>query len=612
MREQYPHMLPKQMECSFEHALDLNVKGYGVYYYPNGVSKEAYERIPANPDTGRKQFIKAHDIDTFEYVFADFDMKQGGYASKDEFIGAVSSILPPSMILDSGNGVHSYWKVSDLDAMSYLKLSRRLCRSLNTDPAVSQLKQLMRVPGTVNTKDPENGRLCEILYRDETALYTCEQLDAALPQLTLEDAEYCQQHYDNAYKLDSKANSVDEKLPAKFCKLLASNSEVKAIWSGDTDDRSRSDHRLGHLLFAGGFTKAEAMSVLVNCAKALSRAPMHRIGYAQSIVEKIWTFEEQVDSPLNLSSSVADILSKSGDEITGTRFPCWKYLDDTEKGFKLGQVIGLVAGSGVGKTSVALNMFQGFVQFNPDYEHFFISLEQPKREIAERWATMCGANTRLHDKVHIIDNYEYDEHGDIKDFRDLSLQTIKEYLIKFQASTGKKAGCVVVDHIGVLANNDKMGQDEGVKKLCKQMKAFASQTNTMLVMQSQTSREKAGIGDLELNKDAAFGTSTFENYCDYLITLWQPLKRCYDEGAPTVCAYKFCKIRHKRPKDVIREDRRYAVIYDGDSECLRELMQDEETSFDFFKTQAANLRKQDRKTEVVPYKSVKWETISGV
>ena len=160
----------------------------------------------------------------------------------------------------------------------------------------------------------------------------------------------------------------------------------------------------------------------------------------------------------------------------------------------------------------------------------------------------------------------------------------------------------------MLSNNDKFGQDEGIKKLCKEMKAFAAQTNTLLIMQSQTSREKAGIGDLELNKDAAFGTSIFENFCDFLITIWQPVKRMYQEGAPTVTAFKFCKIRHKKQnKDVIKEDTCYKLIFDPNNEKLRELTEEEDKAFKFFLAKCTNKRKNDRKTELVDYKPIKVE-----
>jgi hypothetical protein len=245
-------------------------------------------------------------------------------------------------------------------------------------------------------------------------------------------------------------------------------------------------------------------------------------------------------------------------------------------------------------------MFMGFVESNPEYEHFFVSLEQPAHEIASRWQKMCGENTHLHNKVHVISNYDANSN-----FRNLSLTTLKDYLIKFQVDSNKKIGCVVIDHIGVL---DLEGGD--LISVCKSMKTFAVQTNSLLIMQSQTSREKAGIGDLELNKDAAFGTVFFESYCDYLVTVWQPLKRCYKiEGCPTVTAFKFCKIRHKtHGVDVIQEDVPYTMYFDPKNERLRYFTQDEEKSLKYFNNQATNIRKNDRKTDLVIYTSIKQPT----
>lgn len=583
-------IFPKEGEFTQEQIEEFNAQGHGVYYFPN---------YPSVYDPAVK--VDGSQIDTFEWVFVDCDVKDGVY-TKESFLDKIlESPIGPTKLVDSGRGVHVYWEVSDLDAMSYLKLQRRLARHFNTDENVSKLCQLMRLPGTVNTKDEDNMVLCEVLY-ETGEIYTCEQLDAFLPPITHQDEQYCLNHYDKTYNLDRKNTKVDDTLPIKFCQLLKNNTEVKDIWSGNTDDRSKGDYRLGHIMFASGFTKDEARSVLVNSIKAICRAPRHRVGYADGIIDKIWTFEEQPKATNALSTSVLDILTKCGDNIKGTRFPCFSYLDNTVNGFRLGQVLGLVAGVGVGKTSVALNMFYGFAQSNPDMDHMFISLEQPQNEIAERWKLMCGEDTRLHSKVHVISNYD-----DAGAYRNLSLGEIKDYILEFQASTGRKVGCVVIDHIGVLKKSSKEGR-QSIEDICHQMKAFAVQTNTFLVMQSQAPREKAGIGDLELNKDAAYGTVFFESYLDFLLTAWQPLKRGYDnDKCPLVTAYKFCKIRHKRPGDVIREDIRYRVVYNPHNGHLRTLTQVDETAFDYFNTVCINLRKQDRKVEVIPYVSVRWE-----
>lgn len=571
-----------------------NEQFYNIYFLPN---------CPSLYDPSVT--VDGSHIDTFRYVFADMDLKDGTYSSKDAFIDTLDAFpLVPSFIVDSGHGIHCYWQVSDLDAMSFLKLQRRIIREFNTDEAVAKIYQLMRVPGYKNTKKQHEMSRCDILAQTAN-IYTCEELDRVLPPGTLEDDSYCKSHYDKTYRIQDTQIKVKEELPKKFGDLLLNNKEAREIWCGDSEDRSKADYRLGHLMFANGFTKDEGMSVLVNSAKALARAPIHRIGYAQGIIEKIWTFELAPDkSKTKISSTVREILERSGDDLKGTRFPCWKYIDDTHHGFRLGQVIGLVAGSGVGKTAIALNMFLGFVRSNPDYEHFFIPLEQPANEIADRWKTLVGKETALYDKVHVISNYD-----DTGNFRHLSFDEIRQYLMKFKEETGKQIGCVVIDHIGALKKKGKDGENQDLMTICHEMKAFAIQTNTLLVMQSQSSREKAGIGDLELNKDAAYGTMYFEAYCDYLITLWQPLKRCYsEEGCPTVTAFKFCKIRHKKNKlDVIQEDVRYMMVFDGETERLRGMTEKEEEAFKFWNNKCTNARKVDRKTDIMPYNSRKVE-----
>lgn len=591
LKAERPDLKTKEGFFTDKQIKDYNAQGYNVYFLPN----HPREYPTSGPVDGTH-------IDVFNCVFVDCDIKDRVYSNKDAFLEALGAAeIYPSKIIDSGNGIHVYWNISNLDAMSYLRFQRRLMRLFKTDESVATLYQLMRLPNTMNTKVKGAYVKCETLLVSDWVTYTAEEFDKLLPPITTEDEAYCIQHYEKTFNINQDNTPISDELPSKFGKLLRDNIEAKDLWAGNTDDRSKGDFRLGHIMFASGFTKDEALSVLINSAKALQRAPVHRRNYAVNIVDKIWTFElaDNKDG-LNLSSSVKDILQRAGSALKGTPFRCHPRIDNTEGGFRLGQVIGLVAGSGVGKTAFSLNMFQWFVQTNPDYHHFFVPLEQTDKEIADRWQTMCQGDTRLHDKVHILSNY--DENGN---FRHLSFDEIREYIEKFQATTKFKVGCVVVDHIGALKKKNSNDENQDLMAICHQMKAFAVQTNTLLVMQSQTSREKAGIGDLELNKDAAYGTSTFEWYCDFLITLWQPLKRCHSEqSCPTVTAFKFCKIRHKKKQDAIKEDVPYYLSFDSDTEQMYDMTQDQIVSFNFFLPKATNKRKADRKTELVAYTSV--------
>lgn len=581
------------LEADFtqEQLMDYNTSGYNVYYWPNGPKEH-----PGHNITGK-------DIESYEYVFVDCDLKDKVYNSKDEFVEnlATNSDLLPTKIVDSGNGVHAYWKVIDLDAISFLRFQRRLMRLYKTDPAVANIAQLMRVPGFVNTKLEDNLVLCELLYEDANE-YSSEQLDKLLPNITAEDEEYCQQHYARMTGAPQEKIDFDEALPPKFGKLIKTNNEAKTLFADQAGDRSSNDYRLGHIMFGNGFTKSEAMSVLYNCAKAMQRAPAHRYAYAANIADKIWTYEETKETN-TLSPTVRDILSRGEDTIKGTRFPCHKLIDDTEHGFRLGQVIGIIGGSGVGKTTLTLNMFLWFSSNNPDYHHFFFSLEQPAGEVAARIRTICGDDTSLFDRIHIISNY-----ADSGSYLNLSLKSIEEHMLEFEKISGHKVGAVVIDHIGVLSKETKNGENDGLIGVCRDMKSVAARCNVMMLMLSQAPREKAGVGDLELDKNAAYGTVFFESFVDYCLCLWQPLKRMYSRGAPTVMALKFAKIRHKRQgKDVIQEDTCYQLFFEPETERLRELTHQEEKRIPHYADLAVKARKADKKTDLVPYTSRRLE-----
>lgn len=609
VEDQSSGLTPRVLEGDFskEQILQYNQKGYNVYYLPNR-PKDVKAALSVAKNREDRKSITGDQIDLFQWVFVDMDLKDGNYKSKEAFIEKLKSdqALLPTLIVDSGNGVHAYWKVSDLDLQSYPRLSKRAIRKFNTDESVYTPYQLMRLPGTLNTKDRNNKLKCAIVFKSDK-VYTAEELNNLLPPITPEDEQKAK------YSIDSVTGALEKKkvnyeLPQKFNLLLRQNSRAKDLFFGAVQDRSRADFELGHILYADGFSEEEAMSVLVNVEKAKERRGSHQVSYAQNIINKIWVEKEEL-KPLQ-AKSVADLLGKNDGSLEHPRLYGHRLFDATQHGFRLTEVMGFIGGSGVGKTSSSLNQFKWFVQYNPEYIHLFVSLEQPASEIANRWSKMCGNDSTLHNRVYIIDNYT--EEGD---FKHLSLDEIKEEVFSIEKTTGRKIGCVVIDHIGIIKATPKNdGEFGGVQSICEAMKPFARATNTFLIMQSQTSRAKASIGDIELDKDAAYGTSLFENFCDYVITIWQPLKRVYSEMENdhklTVVAYKFCKIRHKDvKKDSIQEDVVYACFFDPETETMRRLTSDEYEVYSFWNKQATVLRNKDKKSSPAEIVETTWVAV---
>ena len=571
-----------------------NEQGYNCYYFLN---------TPKEWD-GTSD-IHGSDIDTFSHVCVDMDLKEGAYKTKDEFVGRLLiEGMDPSVVVDSGNGIHAYWQVSDLDAMSYLRLQRRLIRHFNTDRSISKIYQLMRVPGTQNVKVSADVKLCQVIFESANT-YDCEALDKLLPKISKEDEEYCINHYNMAYNVASVTELTETEIPLKFQTYMNSNLEAKRLFFGPVMDRSAANYRLGHLLKSAGFTKDEARAVLLNTDKAVTRRGVHRYNYANNIVEKVWNFEEKKVNPLEppMSQSMLTILSKSPEDVNyDTRLQGHEMIDATKHGFRLGEVMGLIGGSGAGKTAMSLNLFKWFAEYNPDYIHVFITLEMPASQIAARWSKLAGSNTRLHEKVHILS-----QHDDNGICRELTLGAIKEDIFRLEKTTGKKVGCIVVDHIGCLDKESGRTDIERLMNACRSMKSFALETKTFLIMQSQSSRVKAGWGDVEIDMDAAFGTTKFENYCDYIVTTWQPLRRVQHDSKIYVNAFKYCKIRElDADNDRIKLNQVYGMKFDKATESLHKILTDELPAIAYWSKQADQERKKDKQKDSNDVKEMDW------
>jgi phage/plasmid-associated DNA primase len=153
-----------------------NVKGQGA------PPKSLFSRSPDEVE----EFLAAHDIPgrgTFigmatreggkgarefckelPWVWVDIDTRKLGL-DKLKVVEILKSLpCPPSLIIDSGGGIHAYWLLREAEDISVgvegweekeeriLSVLKRLRDVLAGDPAVCELARVMRLPSTHNTK----------------------------------------------------------------------------------------------------------------------------------------------------------------------------------------------------------------------------------------------------------------------------------------------------------------------------------------------------------------------------------------------------------------------------------------------------------------------------
>lgn len=560
-----------------EYIDEKNKEGYNIYYFPNHPSINIYE--------SGKKFLSGRDIDKFNFVFVDMDLKDNVYKSKDEFFVKLSKFkLKPSLVVDSGNGVHAYWNVSDLTRESYIILQLALLTFFKTDESVWTVLQLMRVPGTYNTKISDNFKLATVI---DSLSSNCAYNIVDFPRDIFNISKKLQNKADkHIAKLDGKIQvhlseeiNIDE-LPENFLDILYQDEKIYQLFTNPQEyygDRSGADMALANILYNKDFNKKDAIMIIANTQKAISK-DSYRLEYASNTVEKVY-----LDRPTNQFLTVSQrlkcgISTQSGDFVHGTYF-----FDCLHHKWMKKQVLGLIAGPGIGKTSVTLKMFKDMLENNGENDEvcIFFSLEMPEEDIIEKWISLVGEDSKLTDRLYVISN-----ENDNGDPRNIGLQELYDYVVDIKKSTGKEILSVGIDHIGILSTHINIKhkytfgveseKDTGygdirtlsVNMVCTQLKTLAKMLNTFLIVLTQTTKDK-GSGDIPIDKDGAYGISQYEKIVDYIITIWQPLMRVQHFLDHNFLAWQYVKIRKKHKLDAIQTHQQKLLTYEMDTGDLR-------------------------------------------
>lgn len=587
-----------------------NDKGYNIYYFPNGASKV------------KGKFLSGKEIDQYNVVFVDMDLKDEEYESKDAFLEKLAEFpLTPSRIVDSGNGIHAYWNISDLERETYIMAQFSLINHFKTDESVWTPLQLMRVGGYNNTKRHKDYVLAEILL-DENSSYTIEKLFEHLEPPTEIQMKKLEKHcakLDGTYVMP-EMNDIDfDTLPDSFINLLQDNDYIRELYQNPKEaigDRSKADYILAQELFTAGLDLSECVQVIANGSKAKERQDGRE--YAYNTVEKVYEARDaelaEEDGEFQLLSELLE--DENFGKSIGTPVFGERHWDCLETPWQTSQVLGIVAGPGVGKTETTLFQFKNMVQADPEALFVFFSLEMPERQIAKRWRQVIDGDKNLSNSVVVIGNEDKDGAP-----RNIGIQQVYRYVKRIEQRYGKKVKVAVIDHINILdktidtkkephfrgETDNSYSKDgkitlnpKGLLSACKQL---AKALDVFLIIQSQTTKDKAQDGDVPLGLSAAYGNSAFEWYCDFIITIWQPLRLVHDQTDLKVLAWQYVKIREQDDGDGTRINVMRLLNYDRPTRSFRPLSDQEFQEFNALMPKVNAKRQLKEKKELTDYKN---------
>lgn len=135
------------------------------------------------------------DVEAVGAFWCDVDLAKAPLVSKERaLLDLLQILLPPSLVVDSGGGLHAIHLLSEPFFVSgdaarahlYRQQAQAVYRcvkderGLPVDPAVFDAARMLRLPGSVNRKASRNGAECKVVYFSERR-YSLAEIAEAFP-----------------------------------------------------------------------------------------------------------------------------------------------------------------------------------------------------------------------------------------------------------------------------------------------------------------------------------------------------------------------------------------------------------------------------------------------
>lgn len=199
-------------------------------------------------------------------------------------------------------------------------------------------------------------------------------------------------------------------------------------------------------------------------------------------------------------------------------------IDEQIGGVRRGEVCGLMARPGIGKTVVLCHVALAVTAFR---WHVFFSLEMPAAQIVARLQQRLyrlGRHQREDlARAGVLDLEEYRRAFQmllIVDTPGLAIWQmgqVLEQMLQHGPLRGQTIGLVTIDHLGLVGGDRKMSTYDRVSVQAREVKELAKRFQCAVLLAIQVNRDSGGDGSRELSLGSARDSGVVEEAMDYLI-----------------------------------------------------------------------------------------------
>ena len=212
----------------------------------------------------------------------------------------------------------------------------------------------------------------------------------------------------------------------------------------------------------------------------------------------------------------------------------WPQVDARLRGIAPGEVLTLMAKSGVGKTAALQNILR-HIALSQDATTLFCSLEQPAAQVLERYAQMATerAGEQIEKDWDNADQRDLIEASVLKDLTHdrtltcslsgLKLHQLDQALDAAQTKVGRPPNVLAIDYLGLLDTTDLDKNLYGqISRAARELKNLAKRRDIAVICLCQVSRANGEDGSKPLNIYSARESGAIEESADFLLGLYRP------------------------------------------------------------------------------------------
>lgn len=498
-----------------------NLEGWGVYFAVNQF----------------KQDRKEEHLIALRYAYADFDIaKRGDGQSREEkelkkskLMSALLDHCPPTMIIDTSNGIQPLWElkdknVSDENKKRYKNILKGIVEWSklfgSAGDNVYDVSRILRLPDYYHQK--EEPYLCKTINKNDIK-YSYEELEAKFPyQEANKEKEYVSPVNTNLGIIDREISNIDFKdliqrafqsigRPVSFDESgrmidpIGGTTGTFIGRKGDRDYLCSSSHepykgnRITALADILQITNKEARKWIID---------EYRLDYAslskkQKIEEK--KKDDEIISLYSYDDDVIPIKDAVKKDTSEDRFKI--SLDSLNEafdgGFKSGDLVIISGASGMGKTTFSQTLVYDFCKQSIPCLYF--SYECSVEHLNKKFLKMG------------IDEFYYaytprrNTSGEIGWIKEKIKEAVEKYSVK----------AIFIDHIDFLVpTNIKTSDNERIilKNITQELKGLAIELDIFIVLMAHI-RNVHEKKDLDMH-DIGYSAGIFQ-LADYVIMVQQ-------------------------------------------------------------------------------------------